>query len=97
MRSHGQPGRHGLRQARRKLRVEELPSYGDKHRRTPREGVPHDGGLLQGFSPWIEVSFFSWRVRSPAFPHTHRSTLVAAPSLLPADMNFVAARQARTF
>lgn len=47
---------------RRKLTVEELPAFGDKHRRTPREGVPHDGGLLESFSPWIEVSFFSWRV-----------------------------------
>lgn len=75
--SAGQPDAHqhrprGQRQAsggpgkgaRRKLTVAELPSYGDKHRRTPREAVPHEGGLLQGFSPWIEVSFFTWRVRS---------------------------------
>lgn len=70
--SAGQPGHEqaqtGRRSAavgkgRRKLSVAELPSYGDKHRRTPRESVPHDGSLLAGFSSWIEVSFFSWRVR----------------------------------
>lgn len=39
-----------------------LPDYGAKRRKQSRESLPHCSLMFVGFSPWLEVSFFTLKV-----------------------------------